>query len=756
MDAQRFTPKFLDPTNVEIRKIAQEVKPSGWLYIDPAKNILPGQLLREFKPALGLEERTSDFRVLSRQNDEWGMEHIKYQQYFKEVPIEHATVIEHVKEDRVKIFQGSIVELDTKVGAVPALTTKGALELAMEAIGATRYEWESEAADPADTEVEGAPLLPPTPELIFVQREYADVRGSNYYLGWKIEITTLEPEYHSFHAYVNASTGSVLLKSLERTTNGTAVLQFGYGSRQIDIEYRNPFFSPIYYHLRALSSGRNIHTKEFRPQTPDRNFDRIRDYKNNGLSWGADKSEMTTAHWTVTQAHDYFFQTHNRRGYDGNGMKTRVYANWNEQNARYQGGVKVLLFGSISDRAGEIILSELDIAGHEFTHGVIDHSSDLVYEFESGALNESFADIFGVLTEDFAGLQALDWTIGDNVRAGGIRNLANPNILNDPDTYLGTFWRNFPPGTIPVLNNDFGGVHTNSGVQNRWFSLLTDGGTHNGITVQGIGVSNAGRITYSNMTRFLQATSQYDDAREGAINAARNIFGDCSFEVIQTTNAWAAVGVGATFNGGCITLSGPRFECNQFIQFPLVYEAEVTTGATVTWDIPNAWGVTTTSGPGNRFLTVQSIFPYPSSFAEDVFVLTATSSAGGTESITLDIDDCIGGDDCPPGDIFCRTARAERMSDTPSLTREEYSESSKDDTFILSGAPNPTVNNFQLTFNADSAVTVTVYDATGRQIALQENVHSGYVFNVSDYPKGLYYVRATGDGIQAVTNFIRR
>jgi hypothetical protein len=119
--------------------------------------------------------------------------------------------------------------------------------------------------------------------------------------------------------------------------------------------------------------------------------------------------------------------------------------------------------------------------------------------------------------------------------------MANPNLKNDPDTYLGTHW-------ITSKTDNFG-VHTNSGVQNFWFYLLSVGGSgtndnSNAYSVTGLGMSKAVQIAYRNLSVYLTPTSNYAMARQFAIQSARDLYGNCSNEVTQTTAAWYAVGVG--------------------------------------------------------------------------------------------------------------------------------------------------------------------------------------------------------------------
>ena len=154
--------------------------------------------------------------------------------------------------------------------------------------------------------------------------------------------------------------------------------------------------------------------------------------------------------------------------------------------------------------------------------------------------------IFGNLVEfDVKGHPSVgsgDWAIGEEIVPGGpgIRNMQNPNAFGDPDTYFGTFW-------APLGGPDNGGVHTNSGVQNFWFYLLSEGGSgtnDNGdsYSVTGIGTTKAAAIAYRNLTVYLTPGSPYEDARHGSELAAEDLYGAGS-ELQAVKDAWDAVGV---------------------------------------------------------------------------------------------------------------------------------------------------------------------------------------------------------------------
>lgn len=251
-------------------------------------------------------------------------------------------------------------------------------------------------------------------------------------------------------------------------------------------------------------------------------------------------------HWATEMTYDYYKETFGRNSYDNKGGAIISYANWRESdyqnNAFWTGS-----FAAYGAGDGEFLNSwgAIDVVGHELSHGVTEHSADLVYLGESGALNESFSDIFGAAVEFYAeGRDKGDWLIGEDIYSGlgAIRSLKNPKAHSDPDTYLGEYWYN------TINTNDNGGVHTNSGVQNHWFYLLTEGGmgeNDDGFSFQvtGIGLADASAIAYRNLTDYLFPGSKYMFAATYSIQAAEDLFGEGSQQVLSVQSAWEAVGI---------------------------------------------------------------------------------------------------------------------------------------------------------------------------------------------------------------------
>ncbi len=241
--------------------------------------------------------------------------------------------------------------------------------------------------------------------------------------------------------------------------------------------------------------------------------------------------------WAGEQAYEYYFKKLNRSSFDNNNSTIKMLVNVDVGMNNAFWSRNTLLFGDGSDNNP---LVELDVVGHELTHGVTQFEAGLQYYNESGALNESFSDIFAKAIEFDTFGDTATWQLAKYYRAGGLRDFSNPNLRNQPDTWLGDMWY--------TGYDDNGGVHYNSGVQNFWYYLLCEGGSgindnEESYSVQSIGMDAATKITYRNLTEYLTYSSEYLDSRIGSLLAAADLYGKNSVIYQQVVNAWDAVGV---------------------------------------------------------------------------------------------------------------------------------------------------------------------------------------------------------------------
>ncbi len=267
------------------------------------------------------------------------------------------------------------------------------------------------------------------------------------------------------------------------------------------------------------------------------------------------------AHYGAAKTFDYYQSVHGRNGIDGNfgpGTTTaiangvsivasRVHFGSSYNNAFwYQ---NMMTYG---DGNGTTFtpLTTIDICGHEMTHGVIERTANMTYARESGALNESFADIFGAMVEAYAdgSVSGATWLIGEDAYTPGtpgdaLRRMDNPNAAGDPDHYT---LRLYPGTCTPSSANDQCGVHTNSSISNHAYYLMANGGTNrvSGVNVTGIGTTDTARVFYRALSVYMTASTNFAGARTATLNAATDLFGSSSAQYTGVATGWCAVGVG--------------------------------------------------------------------------------------------------------------------------------------------------------------------------------------------------------------------
>jgi bacillolysin len=274
------------------------------------------------------------------------------------------------------------------------------------------------------------------------------------------------------------------------------------------------------------------------------------------------------AHAYGGYVYDYFFKRFGRRGLDNDNfpMLSLVHTVARDSvlsqypstvevfylNAFYAGdGIMVYGEGlppniTLAGQRWNYLSGGLDVVAHELTHGVTEFTSSLVYENESGALNESFSDMMGTAVEFFyqpagGGPLKADYLIGEDViTPGGIRSMENPAAYGQPDHYARR--------AIVPLSEDNGGVHVNCGIGNQAYYLAIEGGTNrtSGLSVRGVGQANRDQIEkvmYRGFTQMMPANATYSVARAVTIQASRDLYGAGSAAERAVTEAWAAVGV---------------------------------------------------------------------------------------------------------------------------------------------------------------------------------------------------------------------
>ncbi|MFN7301389.1 MAG: M4 family metallopeptidase [Bacteroidota bacterium] len=489
-------------------------------------------------------------KLIGEFRDDLGMLHYRYQQMHEGKEVYAAQVISHTIEGRVVSFNGRWHEGGFPAGTA-TLDEPNALNKAFEHVGAESYKWQipEEEAEYRIIKDDPHATYAPKGRLVWLPERFAPGSGS-LKLVWLFDIYAHEPMSRQ-NLFIDAQTGAVLeTENLIHAGDSKGVAKTRYSDTQRIV---TDSLSKTSYRLRETGRGGGVETFNMRKGT---NYGTAVDFTDTDNFWNNTNTNWdevaTDAHWGAEKTFDFFKVMFNRNSFDNNNAKIRSYVHYsaNYANAFWNGSVMTYGDGSTSSSL-KVPLTALDVCGHEIAHAVTTYSAGLIYSYESGALNESFSDVFGNAIERWARSKKWNWRIGEDITStgNGIRNMANPNNFNHPDCYKGSFWW--------TSAGDNGGVHVNSGVQNYWYYLLSDGGSGKNdlgknFNVDSIGFLKAARIAYRNLTVYLTPSSQYADARTYGIMSAADLYGNCSKEVISTTNAWYAVGIGNVYDSGFV------------------------------------------------------------------------------------------------------------------------------------------------------------------------------------------------------------
>jgi bacillolysin len=309
-------------------------------------------------------------------------------------------------------------------------------------------------------------------------------------------------------------------------------------------------------------------------------------------------SHVAAAHLYAGDTYDFYLSNFGRDSLDNAGLNltSTVHFDVNYQNAFWDGTQMVYGDGSGYPLAD-------DVVAHELTHGVTQYTSNLFYYYQSGAINESLSDVFGEFVDLTNGhgtdTAAVRWLIGEDVSGlGAIRNMQNPTAFGDPDRMTSA---NYYTGS-----GDNGGVHTNSGINNKAASLMVDGGTFNGQTVTGIGITKAAKIYYEVETHLLTSGADYLDLFNALYQGCTNLIGTAgitSGDCTQVRNATIAVEMNlqpvAGFNPEAAVCTGGATPVNVFFDNLESGSTNFAFGAavgTVRWQYDSPYGPFAHSG----------------------------------------------------------------------------------------------------------------------------------------------------------------
>lgn len=466
------------------------------------------------------------FNVVGEEKDaESGTTHVKLVEKHNNIPVYGSDqTVTLDKENNVKAFFGQVIpNLDDK--NIPASASISAEQA------------ETIAKADIEKEVGQVKNYDGVKKDLFVYE-----KDGNYYLAYLVKASISKPAPGYWHYFVDATNGNVI----EKYNAVDHITGFGYGvlgaKQSFEIAQNEKTGA---FHLFDGKRGQGVHT--FDAENMDENLFNIFSqwFGHTGIEVESknkffDDKAAIDAHVNAGKVYDYYKNTFNRNSFDDKGAKlissVHVGENWN--NAAWNG--IQMMYGDGDGTTFIPLSAGLDVIGHELTHAVTEHTANLVYKNESGALNESLSDIMGVMVEKKS------WDLGADIYTPGkpgdaLRSLKDPASIPNPlkpgEGYPDHYNKRYT-GTA-----DNGGVHINSSINNKAAYLVSDGGEHYGVKVTGVGREATEKIYYRALTKYLTANSDFKMMRQAALQSAEDLYGKNSKAVQAVTKAYDAVGV---------------------------------------------------------------------------------------------------------------------------------------------------------------------------------------------------------------------
>lgn len=497
-------------------------------------------------PLMKIKNADKEFAVLSTEKDDLGMTHVRMRQQVNNIPVYGTEVIIHGKNLNFDFLNGTYYPTIENVNTIPSKDKSDCLKI-------------------VESDLNAKPQYKDDVKMLFKNlKEESQLiiypYEGQFYLAY--HTTTYKNLIDRWEYFVDAHSGKILNKYqsickfhnhiAEKCTDYTAdgvlldgkttanaldlfnvnrqINTYQVGTKYYLIDGAREIFASTASSLPNDPNGViwTIDAFNTSPEKDNFNFDHITSTNN---TW-TNKTGVS-AHYNGGKSYEYFFNTHNRKSINGQGGNIISLINVADDDGSSMGNAfwngQAMFYGN-GDAAFLPLARGLDVAGHEMSHGVIESTANLEYQGESGALNESFADVFGTL------IDRDDWKIGEDV----VKTAAFPSgalrSMDDPHNGAATndFNKGWQPRTYDERykgSEDNGGVHVNSGIPNWAFYKFATA----------VSKEKAEKVYYRALSNYLTKSSKFVDCRVAIIKAATDLY--TTTEVNAAKKAFDEVGI---------------------------------------------------------------------------------------------------------------------------------------------------------------------------------------------------------------------
>jgi bacillolysin len=531
------------------------------------------EYLSALSGAMNIKNPGVEFAIKSTETDEIGQTHTRMTQKFDGLKVLGSEIIVHEVAGKIRSLNGSYFPTPALQTTRPVVAQTGAETLVQTDLSKKKGGWNVLSA-------ENLPLVggqQMKSELVVFHKED---KAKNACLAW--HVVAYPSVLHRWEYVLNAQTGEIL-ESFRSSCDF-----FGFYGEKHDhseacggeiAETENTELKPFdlvdgpftatatdllgvnrtintyqvgtrYHMIDASRTMFNLSASRM-PSTPVGAISTL-DYQNSDSgpyvqvtstnnAWN--NPTAVSAHYNGALSYDYFKTKFNRNSINGTGGTILSFINVTDnrqsmENAYWNG--EAMFYGN----GGSVfrpLARGLDVGGHEMSHGVIQNTANLRYQNESGALNESFADIFGAM------IDRDDWQMGEDVvrdratfSTGFLRDLSNPN--NGGTSLQTQGWQPKKYSERYTGTQDNGGVHINSGIPNYAFYLFA--------TNASVGKDRAERVFYRALSQYLVASSRFIDLRAAVESACRDLYSNEPAVLTAAQSAFTTVEIGSGGSSG--------------------------------------------------------------------------------------------------------------------------------------------------------------------------------------------------------------
>lgn len=539
--------------------------------------------LKEIAPLLGIENPEAEFVFDSFKSDDLGMDHLKYHQEYKGVKVLGGELILHAQHGVIELANGftyATCDLENVIPTLDIETVKEMVELKNPSTALTEKQmqfagdkWEIELviyhASRSSVNASLAYQVIYRPNLIDRIIHIVDAHTGSFISEHNAICKFHNHDIHNHEAGEECSAAVILDGQTATATDLLGVNRliniFDQGNTFYMIDASRSMYQPA---ADVFNANGVIVTLDALNTSPENNNFDYTEVSSNNNSWN-DRTSVS-AHYNSGKAFEYFQDVHNRNSIDGNGGNIFSLIHVADQNGNGMDNAfwngQAMWYGD-GNQAFQPLARGLDVAGHEISHGVVQSTANLTYQGESGALNESFADVFGAM------IDRDDWQMGEDVvniqffPSGALRDLEDPHN----GAASGDFQGGFQPKHVNEMftgSEDNGGVHINSGIPNHAFYLFATA----------VGKDKAEKVWYRALTLYLTASSQFIDLRLATERAAEDLYGNTEVNALRSAMDQVGIldGEGGSYQNDVELNSGEDFLVLTNVNNENIYIANLT------------------------------------------------------------------------------------------------------------------------------------------------------------------------------------